>query len=113
MTGDKPMNDFEEQTVLALKILFNRLDTLRHIDIRDKLKPDRYYHYQDTLQAAYDALTTVEDALTSLGMKLEYEHWRLGGAVEELKPLMIQTRSPSGLIMETFEMNFSKMYDEL
>jgi hypothetical protein len=102
------MREFEEQTVLALKILFDKVDTLRHIDIRDMLKPDMYYHYEDTLQAAYDALTTVEDTLTSLGMKLEYEHWRLGGAVEELKPLMIQTRSPSDLIMDAFEKKFSE-----
>ncbi len=102
------MNDFEEQTVLTLKILFDNVDTLQHIDIRDMLKPDVYYHYEDTLQAAYDALTTLEDALTSLGMKLEYEHWRLGGAVEELKPLMIQTRSTSDLIMEAFEKKISQ-----
>jgi hypothetical protein len=46
---------------------------------------------------------TVEDALTSLGMKLEYEHFRLGGALDELKPLLINTRSPSDTIMEAFE----------
>jgi hypothetical protein len=113
MTGDKPVNDFEEQTFTALRNLFDKVDILRQIDIRELLQPEVYYHYEDTLQAAYDALTTVEDALTSLGMKLEYEHWRLGGAVEELKPLMIQTRSPSDLIMEAFENNFSKTYDEL
>lgn len=100
------MNEFEEQTVFALRTLFDKVDTLRRINIRDMLKPDMYYHYEDTLQAAYDALTTVEDTLTSLGMKLEYEHWRLGGAVEELKPLMIQTRSPSDLIMEALEKKF-------
>ncbi len=102
------MSEFEEQTFLALRTLFDKFDTLRQIDIRDMLKPDMYYHYEDTIQAAYDALTTVEDALTSLGMKLEYEHWRLGGAVEELKPLMIQTRSPSDLIMEALEKKFSE-----
>ena len=100
------MGEFEEQTVLALRALFDKVDTLRHIDIRELLQPEVYYHYEDTLQAAYDALTTIEDALTSLGMKLEYEHWRLGGAVEELKPLMIQTRSPSDIIMEAFEKRF-------
>jgi len=68
------MSEFE-QTVLSLRTLFDKVDTLRHIDIRDMLKLDMYYHYEDALQAAYDALTTVEDALTSLGMKLEYEHW--------------------------------------
>jgi hypothetical protein len=102
------MSEFEEQTVLALRTLFDKVDTLRQIDIRNMLKPDMYYQYEDTLQAAYDALTTVEDTLTSLGMKLEYEHWRLGGAVEELKPLMIQTRSPSDIIMEALEKNFSE-----
>ena len=107
------MSEFEEPTVLALKILFDKVDTLRQIDIRELLQPHMYYHYEDTLQAAYDALTTVEDTLTSLGMKLEYEHWRLGGAVEELKPLMIQTRSPSDLIREALEKNLSKTYDEL
>ena len=107
------MSEIEEQTVLALKILFDKVDILRQIDLRELLKPDVYYHYEDTLQAAYDALTTVEDALTSLGMKLEYEHWRLGGAVEELKPLMIQTRSPSDLIVEAIERNSLKTYDEL
>ena len=107
------MSDFEEQTITALAYLFAKVETLRQMDIREMLEPERYYHYEDTLQAAYDALTTVEDALTSLGMKLEYEHWRLGGAVEELKPLMIQTHSPTDLIMEAFEKNVSHMYDEL
>ena len=102
------MSDFEEQTANALHILFDKVDTLRHMNIRDMLKPDMYYHYEDTLQAAYDALTTVEDALTSLGMKLEYEHYRLGGAVEELKPLMIQTRASSDAIIDEFERRFSE-----
>lgn len=102
------MSDFEEQTVNALHILFDKVDTLRHMNIRDMLKPDMYYHYEDTLQAAYDALTTVEDALTTLGMKLEYEHYRLGGAVEELKPLMIQTRASSDTIIDEFERRFSE-----
>jgi spore cortex formation protein SpoVR/YcgB (stage V sporulation) len=107
VTGDKPMSDLKEQTVNALTILFDKVDTLRRMNIRDMLKPDIYYHYENTLQAAYDALTTVEDALTSLGMKLEYEHWRLGGAVEELKPLMLDARSPSDKIIEEFEQRFS------
>ncbi len=101
------MSDFEEQTVTALKSLFQEVNTLQHISIRDIMKPDSYSHYEKTLQAAYDALTMVEDALTSLGMKLEYEHWRLGGAVEELKPLLIDTRSPSDKIIEEFEQRFS------
>ena len=81
--------------------------SLRQMDIREMLEPDKYYHYEDTLQAAYDALTTVKDAVSTLGMKLEYQHWRLGGAVEELKPLMIQTRSPSEIIKEEVEKRLS------
>ena len=107
------MNDFEEHTFAALKNLFEKVATLRQMDIREMLEPDKYYLYENTLQEAYDALTTVEDAVTTLGMKLEYQHFRLGGAVEELKPLMIQTRSPSDLIMEAFEKKVSTMYDEL
>jgi hypothetical protein len=97
------MSEFEEQTVNALKILFDKVNMLQQINIRDMLKPETYELYEESIQAAYDALTTVEDALTSLGMKLEYEHFRLGGAVEELRPLMIQTRALSDTIMEEFE----------
>ncbi len=97
------MKRFEEETITALHNLFARVETLRQINIRDILKPDVYFLYEQTLQEAYDALTTVEDALTSLGMKLEYEHFRLGGALDELKPLLIDTRSTSDKIMETFE----------
>jgi spore cortex formation protein SpoVR/YcgB (stage V sporulation) len=100
------MSDFEEQTVIMLRTLFDKVDTLRRINIRDILIPETYRLYEESIQAAYDALTTVEDALTSLGMKLEYEHWRLGGAVEELKPLMIHTRSSSDTIMEVYEQRF-------
>src|SRR6266849_7097416 len=97
------MNDFEEQTVNSLTILFEKVHTLRRINIRDILIPETYRLYEESIQAAYDALTTVEDALTALGMKLEYEHWRLGGAVDELKPLLIHTRSSSDTIVEEYE----------
>ena len=49
------MSDFEEQTFTALRTLFEKVDTLRQIEIRDMLQPDMYYHYEDALQAAYDA----------------------------------------------------------
>ena len=97
------MKRSEEETITALHNLFARVEALRQINIRDILKPEVYFRYEQTLQEAYDALTTVEDALTSLGMKLEYEHFRLGGALDELKPLMIDTRSTSDKIMEAFE----------
>jgi hypothetical protein len=102
------MSEFEEQTIDALKNLFDQVHTLQQINIRDILKPETYRLYEESLQQAYDALTTVEDALTSLGMKLEYEHFRLGGAVDELKPLMIQPRSFSDTIMEAFDRRFSE-----
>ncbi len=97
------MKKSEEETITALHNLFAKVEILRQINIRDILKPDVYFHYEQTLQEAYDALTTVEDALTSIGMKLEYEHFRLGGALDELKPLMIQPRSNTDKIMEAFE----------
>ena len=97
------MRTLEEETVTALHNLFDRIETLRQISIRDILKPDVYSRYEQTLQEAYDALTTVEDALTSIGMKLEYEHFRLGGALDELEPLLIQPHSPADRIMEEFE----------
>ena len=97
------MKRSEEETITALHNLFARVEALRQINIREILKQDVYFHYEQTVQEAYDALTTVEDALTSLGMKLEYEHFRLGGALDELKPLMVDTRSTSDKIMEAFE----------
>ena len=97
------MKKSEEETITALQNLFAKIETLRQISIRDILKPDVYFRYEQTLQEAYDALTTVEDALTGLGMKLEYEHFRLGGAVDELKPLLIDTRSTSDKILEAFK----------
>jgi hypothetical protein len=101
------MNSFEEETSTILKSLFAKVDTLRQINIRDLLKLDVYFQYEQTLQKAYDALTTAEDALTSVGMKLEYQDWRLGGAIEELKPLLIDTRSASDKVMEAFEKRLS------
>jgi hypothetical protein len=94
------MSEFEEQSINAFRTLFEKVDTLRHIHIQDIVKPEVYQLYEDTLQHAYDAMTRVEDALTALGMKLEYEHFRLGGAVDELQPLMIHPRSKSEKVME-------------
>jgi hypothetical protein len=104
---EQTMNTFEEKTMTSLQSLFAKVDTLSRFNIRDILKPDVYDHYEQTLQEAYDALIEVEDALTTLGMKLEYQHFRLGGAVDELKPLMIQPHAPSDRIMEVFERRLS------
>jgi hypothetical protein len=84
------MSTFAEETVAALHTLFANVETLQQIDIRDILKPVAYRTYEQTLQEAYDALTKVENALMALGMKLEYQHYRIGSALDELKPLMIQ-----------------------
>lgn len=100
------MKQSEEDTFTAFHILFAKIETLQQINIRDILKPDVYSHYEHTLQEAYDALTTVEDVLTALGMKLEYQHYRLGGAVDELTPLLIQPRSKADMVMEEFHKRF-------
>jgi hypothetical protein len=102
------MKKSKEETITALKNLFAKVETLRQINIRDILKPDVYFHYEQTLQEAYDALTSVEDSLTAIGMKLEYEHFRLGGAVDELRPLMILPQSDTDTVMEEFERRLSK-----
>ena len=83
------MSTFEEETITTLQTLFAKVATLQQISIRDILLPDTYRLYARTIQEAYDALTKVENALTSLGMKLEYRHYRLGGALDELAPLMV------------------------
>ncbi len=103
------MSDFEEQTINAIRTLFAKVHALQHIDIRDILKPDIYRLYENTLQQAYDSMTTVEDALTALGMKLEYQHFRLGGAADELQPLMIHPHSKSEKVMEILDANLSAL----
>ena len=100
------MSNFEEETLAALHTLFAKIATLQQIAIRDILKPDVYRHYERTIQEAYDALTKVEDALTALGMKLEYQHYRLGGALDELKPLLLQPPSKADQVMDEFHKRF-------
>ncbi len=90
------MTELEEETVTALKTLYETVEILQKINFRDMLKPEIYVHYEKTLQAAYDALTQVDKAVNGLGMKLEYHHWRLGEAVEELKLFLQQTHTRSG-----------------
>ena len=85
--------ELEEKTVTALQALFAKVDELQNINIRDILKPEIYNYYEKTLQEAYDALTQVERTIISLGMKLEYQHWRLGEAMEELKPFSSKPHS--------------------
>jgi spore cortex formation protein SpoVR/YcgB (stage V sporulation) len=87
------MTELVEETVTALKTLFAKVDELQNINIRDILKPEIYSRYEKTLQAANDAFTQVERKINSLGMKLEYQHWRLGEAMEELKPFLKQTHT--------------------
>jgi spore cortex formation protein SpoVR/YcgB (stage V sporulation) len=89
------MIELEEKTVTAVKTLFDTVDILQKINIQDIFRPEIYLHYEKTLQTAYDALTQVENAISGLGMKLEYQHWRLGGAMEELKPFLQQTHALS------------------
>ena len=100
------MSTFEEETIASLEQLFLAVSELSQITIRDILKPEVYFRYEKTLQGAYDAFTKVEDALTALGMKLEFQHYRLGGALDELKPLLIQPASQADQVMEEFHKRF-------
>jgi hypothetical protein len=93
------MDKSQEETIAALRTLFASVDTLQQIEIRDMLKPEIYFLYENALQDAYDCLTQVENALTRQGMKLEFQHWRLGGALEELTPLLSETHSFSDTIL--------------
>lgn len=95
------MNDFADETIAHLTALFATVAELGNMNIRDLLTPGKYEQYQATLDAAYDALVNVEDALDGLGLQLEYQHWRISSAFEELKPLLIQPRSP----LDTFDEN--------
>jgi hypothetical protein len=96
------MSNSEEETVAALRLLFEKVAELSAMNIRDMLIPGKYHEFKATLDAAYDSLVTVEDALDSIGMKLEYHHWRISGAFEELTPLLIQPRIRSDAAIEAY-----------
>src|SRR5713226_8187156 len=96
------MSPAEEETVAALTLLFTKVAELGQLNVRDMLTPGRYDQYKATLDEAYDALVTMEDALDSLGMKLEYQHWRISSAFEELTPLFMQPRSLVDIALDTF-----------
>lgn len=98
----------EEETVAALTLFFTKVAELGQMTIREMLTPGRYDHYKATLDAAYDALVTVEGALDSLGLKLEYQHWRISSAFEELTPFLMQTRSRVDIVLETFEQDIQR-----
>lgn len=53
------MSTFEEETVNSLQRLFSKIEYLKEINIRDLLKPEVYFHYEQTIQEAYDAFTKV------------------------------------------------------
>jgi hypothetical protein len=88
---DKSMSEDREAALTALQTLSASIDTLSKIAIRDLLIPATSALYEQSLQAAYDELTTVEEAVDTLGEQLEYHHCRLGGALEELRQLRGQT----------------------
>ncbi len=102
------MNTSEEETVAALRLLFAKLAELGQMDIREMLTPSKYEQFKATLDAAYDSLVNVEDALDSLGLKLENQHWRISSAFEELTPLLIQPRSRVDTALETFEQDMER-----
>ena len=102
------MNKFEEETIAALTLLMAKVAELGQLNVREMLTPGRYDQYKATLDEAYDALVKIEDALDSLGMKLEYQHWRISSAFEELKPLSMQPRSLVDTALDTFEQDIQR-----
>ena len=102
------MNKFEEETIAALTLLMAKVAALEQMSVREMLTPGRYDQYKATLDEAYDALVTMEDALDSLGMKLEYHHWRISSAFEELKPLSMQPRSLVDTVLDTFAQDIQR-----
>lgn len=102
------MSTFEIETIEALTTLFEKVGKLQQMHIRDLLLPEKYKEYRATLDAAYDALVHVEDALDSLGMKLEREHFRIESALEEIKPLLLQTRSQADMTLETMQQDLER-----
>ena len=77
------MNEIERATTIAsLQKLCARLETLGHLEIADLQLPGQQKYYEQTLEDAYAALAQVETALDELGQELEFQHRRLGGAVE-------------------------------
>jgi hypothetical protein len=100
----KIMNKSEEEIVAALRLLFVKIAELSSMDIREMFLPGKYEEYRSALDTAYDALVTVEDALDSLGWKLENEHWRIDSAFSELKPMFLkQPRSRAEDAFDLFE----------
>ena len=102
------MNKFEEETIAALTLLIAKVAELGQLNVGEMLTPGRYDQYKATLDEAYDALVKIEDALDSLGMKLEYQHWRISSAFEELKPLSMQPRSLVDIALDTFEQDIQR-----
>src|SRR5260370_37211242 len=102
------MNKFEEETLAALTLLLAKVAALEHMNVREMLTPGSYDQYKATLDEAYDTLVTMEDALDSLGMKLEYQHWRISSAFEELKPLSMQPHSLVDIALEIFEQDIQR-----
>jgi len=102
------MRSDEAETLATLQTLFAAIAELRQMIIRDLLDPGNYAHYQKTLAAAYDALVKVEDALDSIGTRLENEHWRIGSAFTELEPLLIKPRTRADAALEFFEQKMKR-----
>src|SRR5436309_1920375 len=108
MAGNYTMNQSEEETVAALRLLFTKIAELSQMNIREMLLPGKYAEYRKALDEAYDSLVAVEDALDSLGMKLENQHWRISSAFEELIPLPFQPRNRADTALELFEQELQR-----
>ncbi len=107
------MNTSETVTIAALTTLFEKVHELSALNIRDLLLLEKYKEYRATLDAAYDALVQVQDRLDSLGMKLEQQHYRIESALEEIKPLLIQTRSLADTALKTMQQDMERKQSPL
>lgn len=103
------MSKFEEETIASFTLLFEKVAELGQMQVRDMLASGAYDQFKATLDEAYDVLVKIEDALDLLGMKLEYHHWRISSAFEEVRPLLLQPRSLSDTVLESFENNMQRL----
>jgi hypothetical protein len=71
-----------ETTIEVLRTLYARLETLRHMEGDEIVLLNQQKQYEQTLEDAYAALALLETKVDELGQELEYQHQRLGEAVE-------------------------------
>jgi len=77
----------EETTVQAVRTLFAKLATIRHINPDDLLVPERKSTYEKTLEETYTMIVLLEKAIDHLAMELEYQQARIEQAPSHVRRL--------------------------